>query len=308
MKLRWSMNMFGSRLRVIVISIILGTSVVGLYRMYYMNSISESSGHITANKPNMDSGSEASLHEIGGDSLIKKQEVKNVLRKSTSNDKKRWVLNWNDEFNTISTNKWTLLDDANGYGNRSQHYKPENISIVNGKLKISILKQKSGKFTYTSGALITKTKAHFLYGKFEIRAMFPKGAGFIPAIWMLPSNGRLFPEIDIAEIIGQNPNELWNVVHDEKQEKHVREYNMTTTVDLTKDYHVYGIEWTPSKIVYTLDGKVIFTGKKLIPQEAMYLYINAGVGGDWVGEPNKYTRFPNAMLIDYVRYYVREEL
>lgn len=306
MKLKWLTGMLRRRW-VIFFSIILCTSFTGIYSIYFMTSINEASDPID-NKSHMNSDdSKVFLNEMGGNSLVKNQEVKNVLRKSTSNEKKKWVLDWNDEFDALSTNKWTLLDDANGYGNRSQHYKPKNISIVNGKLKISILKQKSGKFAYTSGALITKTKAHFLYGKFEIRAMFPKGTGFIPAIWMLPSNGRLFPEIDIAEIIGQNPNELWNVVHDERQDEHVREYNMTTTVDLTKDYHVYGIEWTPRKIIYTLDGKVIFTGKKLIPQEAMYLYINAGVGGDWVGEPNKYTIFPNAMLIDYVRYYVREE-
>lgn len=249
-----------------------------------------------------------SNHELNRVALVKKLQKKNTLRKSTSNSNNKWVLDWSDEFNELSTDHWILLEDANGYGNRKQHYKPENLSIVDGKLKISILKQKSGKYAYTSGAIISKTKVHFMYGRLEIRAKFPKGTGLIPAIWMLPSNGKQFPEIDIAEIIGQEPKELWNVVHDEKRGKHVREYNLTTTtVDLTKDYHVYGIQWTPRKIEYTFDGKIIFTGKKLIPNEAMYLYINVGVGGDWVGEPNKYTKFPNEMLIDYVRYYVREE-
>ena len=41
---------------------------------------------------------------------------------------------------------------------------------------------------YTSGRVHTDGKGDFLYGRFEVRALLPRGMGTWPAIWMLPSN------------------------------------------------------------------------------------------------------------------------
>lgn len=216
-----------------------------------------------------------------------------------------WKLVWSDEFDALTSN-WNLLDDSHGYANRKQHYTPNNVSVTDGLLNIIIREEESAGLPYTSGAITTKNKVHFKYGKLEVRAQLPKGQGLIPAIWMLPASGKEFPEIDIAEIVGQQPTELWNVVHDEKSGEHIREYHMSNLLDITNKFHIYSMEWSADSITYKFDGKVLFVGRNIIPQEPMYLYINTGVGGNWVGEPDSNTKFPNVMSVDYVRYYSNE--
>lgn len=231
------------------------------------------------------------------------QETITLTDHNTSNG---WSLLWHEEFidSKIDDLKWQAVDDDNGWGNRSQHYLPNNLKIVDNALSIQARKETIGNFNYTSGAIITQDKFEFQYGKLEVRVKFPKGKGFIPAVWMLPVSGKQYPEIDIAEMIGQKPTQLWNVVHDLNDNgKPIREFHMTEVKDMTTDFHTYGIEWSATEIKYLFDGEVIFTGTKLVPQEKMYLYMNVGVGGSWVGEPNASTPFPSEMLIDYVRYY-----
>jgi beta-glucanase (GH16 family) len=221
-----------------------------------------------------------------------------------------WDMIWNEEFNApvLNKTKWNALRDGNGWSERKQYYLPENVEVKEGFLTLNVLEKTKNEFKYTSGAVTTKGKFEFKYGKIEVRAKLPKGAGLIPAIWMLPASGAEYPEIDFAEIIGQNPDELWNVVHDlNSKGEYVREYNMTKLPDVTTDFHTYGIEWNENQITYFFDQKAIFTGTELIPERAMYLYMNVGVGGTWVGEPTSETVFPNEMLVDYVRFYKEEK-
>ncbi len=41
---------------------------------------------------------------------------------------------------------------------------------------------------YTSARLITRFKADFKYGRFEVSAKLPSGQGSWPAFWMLPTD------------------------------------------------------------------------------------------------------------------------
>lgn len=216
-----------------------------------------------------------------------------------------WKMVWYENFrgSELDPERWNVLDDAFGDGGRSQHYKPENIEVSEGMLKIHTKKESSEGFPYTSGAITTKEKAVFKYGKLEVKAKLPAGQGLLPAIWLWNNQGNEFPEIDIVEVLGQEPGQLWNVIHYEVNGKYGRDFTMTEHPDLTQDFHVYGIEWNPEKVTFLLDGEPVFTSTDYVPQEDMYLFINAAVGGTWVGEPDSTTEFPTEMLVDWIRYY-----
>ena len=72
--------------------------------------------------------------------------------------------------------------------------------------------------------------------------------------------------------------------------------------DLAGDWHTVGLVWTPDKLVYTLDGKTVWTvtGSQ-VPSEPMYLVMNLAVGGAYPGPPDGRTAFPATFEIDYVR-------
>jgi beta-glucanase (GH16 family) len=89
----------------------------------------------------------------------------------------------------------------------------ENARVENGNLVIEARQDNWDGHEYTSARLISKGKAAWTYGRFEVKAKLPSGRGTWPAIWMLPilktygdsdwpDNG----EIDIMEHVGFDPD------------------------------------------------------------------------------------------------------
>ena len=133
---------------------------------------------------------------------------------------------WQDEFKgkKVNTELWNLVEEAAWKPvGRLQAYRPENVAVSEGKMKFAVRKQKYKGDPYTSGAVTTLGKKDILYGRLEVRAKLPDGKGVFPAIWLLPVDGTEFPEIDIAELIGQENKTLWNVVHWKEKGKKRRE-------------------------------------------------------------------------------------
>jgi beta-glucanase (GH16 family) len=78
------------------------------------------------------------------------------------------------------------------------------------------------------------------------------------------------------------------------------------------DFHIFGIEWEPEIIRWTIDGEVFHTatpetlyGGTWVFDHEFFILINVAVGGTWPGNPNDSTEFPQEMLVDWVRVYQR---
>jgi beta-glucanase (GH16 family) len=77
------------------------------------------------------------------------------------------------------------------------------------------------------------------------------------------------------------------------------------------DFHVYGVEWTPEALTFSVDGQSFFTcmndgtGVDSWPFDApQYLILNLAIGGAWGGQRGvDRSAFPQQFLIDYVRIY-----
>ena len=114
-----------------------------------------------------------------------------------------------------------------------------------------------------SARLRTAESFFFRYGKVEVKAKLPRGDWLWPAIWMLPryqyygtwpSSG----EIDIMESRGNDPSYPpggydsfgstlhWGIdyLHDFYQKTHAEKKG----VNLTADFHVYGLVWNETYI------------------------------------------------------------
>ncbi len=238
----------------------------------------------------------------------------------------KYKLAWSEEFNssTINTTVWNF-EKGFSKNNEQQFYtdRPENARIEDGTLIIEARKENYGdEANYTSARINTLGKKEFRYGKIEVRAKLPEGAGTWPAIWMLGSNQAEvgFPacgEIDIMEFIGKLPGEINGSVH----------YPETNNIDINsatqnfnipsskEDYHKYAIEWDGAHISYFVDDKKYFTfnvddanraGRKNIFRKPFYLILNLALGGKWAGEIED-SALPARFFIDYVRYYQLKE-
>jgi beta-glucanase (GH16 family) len=166
--------------------------------------------------------------------------------------------------------------------------------------------------------MVTKNKADFLYGRFEIRAKLSDGKGLWPAIWMLPTD-RVYGdwpnsgEIDIMEQVGFDPYNIHISTHTGAL-NWINGNGVTTVTNVptaTTDFHVYRIDWTPYAIRGFIDGtqQFQFTNSGKGPSywpfdQQFHLLLNIAVGGDWGGQQGvDDSFFPATMQVDYVRVY-----
>ena len=140
-----------------------------------------------------------------------------------------------------------------------------------------------------------------------MRAKLPGTKGIWPAIWMLPQDGSWPPEIDIMELIGSNPLQVYLSHHWGSKKQDLHSQSSFTGPDFTQDYHVFSVEWEPGTIRWLIDGVERKVATQHIPSKAMYLILNTSVGGDWPGPPDNSTVFPAYMQVDYVRVYQQQK-
>lgn len=225
---------------------------------------------------------------------------------------------WQDEFNgtAIDPANWIHETGASGWGNNElQNYttRLDNSYVANGKLVIEAKKENFGGAAYTSARMITKGQREFKYGRIDIRAKLPYGKGIWPALWMLGGNFSSvgWPkcgEIDIMEIIGSEPAKVHGTIHWDNNGAYASYGNSTSLTSgiFADEFHVFTIIWDNQKIRWLLDD-VQYNVVDITPaglsefHNEFFLIFNVAVGGNWPGNPDGTTVFPQQMVVDYVR-------
>ncbi len=233
----------------------------------------------------------------------------------------QWKLVWQDEFDglRIDTTKWTQeVNDWGGGNEELQYYtaRPENAFVEDGVLAIVAQKEPYQTRGFTSARLNSHYKGDWKYGRFDIRAKMPKGWGLWSAIWMLPTDNEYgaWPaggEIDIAEVLGREPTELYGSVHfgsrTPEKRRSIEGKKRLLLRDFSQQFHVFSIEWEPYEIRWYLDNQLYHTAKITRPLDERYhLLLNLAIGGQWPGHPKVNTEFPSYFYVDYVRVFERD--
>src|ERR1700736_2066789 len=92
-----------------------------------------------------------------------------------------------------------------------------------------------------------------------------------------------------------NPTTVYSTVH-----RHgVQEQHTVHTVDLSKGFHTYGVDWEPGSETFYIDGQVtaVLKNTALISNEPARLILDLAVGGSWGGAPNASTPSPADMQV-----------
>lgn len=245
---------------------------------------------------------------------------------------------WSDEFDSngaIDASKWfhqtKLPNGGSWYNGEIQHYtnRMGNTFVENGLLKVVAKKETftDQGFTkqYTSARL--NSKFAFTYGRVEIRAKLPTGVGTWPAMWMLGKNitedGAYWQtqgfgttpwpncgEIDIMEHWGTNQDFVQSAMHTPSSFGNTGNKGGQTITGASTDFHVYALEWSAEKMVFSVDGVVHYTYNPAVknastwPFDAeQYLLLNVAI------LPSIASNFSSSNLeIDYVRVYQQSTL
>jgi beta-glucanase (GH16 family) len=236
---------------------------------------------------------------------------------------------WSDEFNTDgapSTSNWNYdLGDGSGagqpgagWGNNEQQYytnRTENVKVENGVLKITAKKETYQGYQYTSTRMKTQDKFEFTNGIVEIRAKLPSGGGTWPAFWMLGANidqGVNWPacgEVDIMEHVGNNQGTVLSALHTPSSFGNTVNKGSQFVTNTNTEFHIYKLEWTAEKMVFSVDGTVHYTYQPSVKNSStwpfdsnQFLILNIAMGGSLGG--NIDASFSEATLeIDYIKVY-----
>ncbi len=233
-----------------------------------------------------------------------------------------WQLVWSDEFDSTSINlsNWTHETGGNGWGNNElQFYTNRDVNsyIDSGKLVIKAIAENYSGRSYTSARLKTQGKRFWKYGKVESRLKLPYGQGIWLAFWMLGENipyagWPACGEIDIMEMIGGSgrENTVYGTAHWDNGGQHAQyggHYSLPSGT-FADDFHTYRIEWDQYLIKWYMDNS-LYAAISITPsglsefQQDFFIILNLAVGGNWPGNPNSSTTFPQYLEIDYVRVY-----
>jgi beta-glucanase (GH16 family) len=237
---------------------------------------------------------------------------------------------WSDEFNegVIDPGTWTYDVGGGGWGNGQFEYDTafqQNSYITNGNLVIEADRQSYMGNSFTSARMNTQGRFAFKYGSLEARIKLPNTAnGLWPAFWMMGNNAGaiVWPscgELDISEMgsaagiaAGTQQELIDSAMHYADTNGNAVNVAAWTNapVDLTQDYHLYQMSWTPTNITFSLDntpfGSWDITSIPMFHQP-MFPILNLAIGGydpsyTGVYSPGAVTApFPARMYVDYIR-------
>lgn len=247
-----------------------------------------------------------------------------------------WTCAWADEFDgqALDRTKWNVMESSLwGWHSGDECYvdHPDNVSVSNGRLKLSVQKMpkvftcyvrdtQKGWQTQHTGGMVT-SYGHFAqtYGRFEIRAKFPPITirGVQSALWLFPVEqyyGRwpLSGEIDIAEYYSST-QQVIPTMHYLGDALDPNKTNARCAVARPWEFHTYLLEWSPKMIRVSFDGVPCLTNTKWTPTgmkmpspfdrpfdinltQALGLGTNSPLDNSMVRTP-----FPATMEVDYVR-------
>jgi beta-glucanase (GH16 family) len=244
-----------------------------------------------------------------------------------------YTLNWSDEFNggfgtAPNSAYWSYDTGGGGWGNNElETYVSdlEHAQVVadsnatdGSALQITATNDSRG---YESARIKTVSKVTPTYGFIEARIRLPYGQGIWPAFWMLgqdSTQGSRWPacgEVDIMENIGKQSE--WSLNHGSSHStNHSGGSALSATYTLPNNtyfkdaYHLFQLRWSQNKLAWYVDGNLyetrttVDTGSDPWPFNLPFFFIlNTAIGGNWPGNPDGTTVWPQHMMVDYIRVY-----
>jgi beta-glucanase (GH16 family) len=183
-------------------------------------------------------------------------------------------------------------------------------------------------YPFTAGAIESKPAHNFKYGYIEARMKVEAGSNLWSAFWTfrgdgVPGGPNTANEIDIYEILSDPTIVKTNIHWDYCQagaggpqygcgEIPVGEIcpgvpcmNMDLSIDNTNTFHVYGLEWSPNKIFWYIDGVCVRVENNTYGHvlSELRLGICTNKHAPIIPFPPATNHLPGEQITDYVRVY-----
>jgi beta-glucanase (GH16 family) len=185
---------------------------------------------------------------------------------------------------TLSPSNLGMWNIVNGRWTDNDELETYTSSCVFAEGSTLILKAYQSGSTYYSGRV--ESHATYGFGNYSFTASLPSGQGILGAVWTAALNPWL-PEIDAAEIVGQNPGTSYQTFHWAAGVS--GQVQFSNTIGQANAFHTYSFSFYPNDIDFFVDGHYITSTYCNYPTASMHFIADVAVGGDWPGNPNSST-------------------
>ena len=213
-----------------------------------------------------------------------------------------WRQVFTDDFNgrALDSSKWRLYWGKPG-GDPAGWFDPRHVTVSDGMLVISAYRDRRDGGRWATGGLSSSPGLVQTYGKYLVRFRLDPGIGVSHAALLMPANNSWPPEIDFSEDNGSGRTGTLATLHYGRHDTHSDAW--LGSVNLTQ-WHTLGVQWTPGKLQYTIDGRIwkTMTGSA-VPALPMVLDLQTQTwpcSGTWGRCPNASTPRVVRMHVDWV--------
>ncbi len=243
----------------------------------------------------------------------------------------RWACTFSDDFSgsTLNSNKWMVATTAQtGFATQETCYvnSSSNVSVRQGALNV-VARTGSSTFSCDRGSADFDTKrtggvvtsyGRFTqaYGRFDFRAKYPatRLAGFDGNLWLYPETRTYggWPasgEIDVGEHWSGHGDLVVPGIHYAGSTRD--DIAWTCTVNDVRQYHTYSVEWEPTEMRFSFDGRLCFR-RSWTPSEPQrspqpfdkpfYILLSQGFGDPYYPFASNLPS-TGTMAVDWVRVY-----
>jgi beta-glucanase (GH16 family) len=214
----------------------------------------------------------------------------------------KWQRVFSDNFERgLDRSKWGRYSGQPG-GDPGGWWEPSHVVVRKGILNLETYRDTRYDGRWVSGGLSNARALKQTYGKYQVRMRVDDGKGVAAILLLWPVRDHWPPEIDFAENGGttRRRRSMTATLH-YGAENHLIQRRV---LDDFTDWHTLGVEWTPRKLVYTLDGRPWARVRtRHVPREPMELAMQAQAGtcGDrYAPCPDSSTPSRVDMQIDWV--------
>jgi beta-glucanase (GH16 family) len=189
---------------------------------------------------------------------------------------------------------------------RAEYMADENVSVEAGECRIVAEQRASGDRQYTSGTI--NTGGHFAQtrGYFEARIRPPPGRGLWTFFWLRDAQDGWPPAIEPFNFTGSNAHYTAQF-YDPDGNQHGAQID---SPDLTRAFHVAGVEWSATEIVYFLDGieQERFAEDAANLTSPLYPILNLSIHTGELDDPppDDTTPWPGVLRIDWIRVWEKQ--
>lgn len=206
-----------------------------------------------------------------------------------------------DRGSAVDRQNWSLKTGGDGFGaGELQFYADStrnarldgdgNLVITARRETRSNLRCHYGRCDFTSAKLQTEKTFTGTAGRAEARIQVPESQGVESAFRVLGAD-----DLTVMENLGSASATTRGSVGDQDK-------SLKAGKPFSDDFHIYAVDWQPGLTVWSVDGQEFFrTEQSAAFDKPFSLVLNLAVGGDRAGEPRNRDRFPQRMLVDFVK-------